>query len=160
MAMMNDVEAMDIVVNEPDIDANATINVMTCDGEMVVVNKRLIFKYSSVIKDMVSDMTGDDIVPLANINVNEFKKIITFCEFMEEHPQINVKDYRENLKITNDFLDEFTGKTDCSETKEQCNLFSKANFLNVKPLVRVMAVKLASMVKNMSDDEIRNFVKY
>jgi S-phase kinase-associated protein 1 len=140
----------------------SNITLISSDNVSFVVSLNVITTFSAVIRDMLSDVSDEiTTIPLSNIDSIELSKIIHFCEYHLQHPEINIKDYRKNsdLKITNSFDNEISGNVDGSEIDSQCKLMRDANFLNIKPLVRLMSIKIASMIKGKNAEEIKTLLK-
>ena len=137
-------------------DPNKTIKIRTEDGKVVELSKKAAER-SEILKGMIEDYPDDDELQVKSVKGDSLMKI---KEYLEHYEEIEPKEVAKPLKGTEfkDCVDEwdynFIGKVDDNETLE--NLILAANFLNIKPLLILLAAKIASKIKGVNTQTIRN----
>ena len=136
-------------------DPSKTIKVRTDDGKVVELSKKAVER-SEILKGMIEDYPDESELQVKNIKGDALIKI---KEYLEHYEETEPKEVPKPLK-SNDFkecVDEwdynFIGKVDDNETLE--NLILAANFLNIKPLLILLAAKIASKIKGVDTQTIR-----
>ena len=137
-------------------DPNKEIKLRTDDGKVVELSKKAAER-SEILKGMIEDYPDESELQVKNIKGDALIKI---KEYLEHYEETEPKEVPKPLK-SNDFkecVDEwdynFIGKIDDNDTLE--NLILAANFLNIKPLLILLAAKIASKIKGVNTQTIRN----
>ena len=137
-------------------DPNKTIKVVSEDGKVVELSKKAAEK-SEILKGMIEDYPDDTELQVKSVKGDALVKI---KEYLEHYEETEPKEIHKPLKGTDfkDCVDEwdynFIGKVDDNETLE--NLILAANFLNIRPLLILLAAKIASKIKGVNTQTIRN----
>ena len=137
-------------------DPNKEIKLRSEDGKIVELSKKAAEK-SEILKGMIEDYPDDTEIQVKSV---KGEALIKIKEYLEHYEEIPPKEVSKPLK-SNDFkecVDEwdynFIGKIDDNDTLE--NLILAANFLNIKPLLILLAAKIASKIKGVNTQTIRN----
>ena len=137
-------------------DPNKTIKVLSEDGKVVELSKKAAEK-SEILKGMIEDYPDDTELQVKSIKGDALIKI---KEYLEHYEELEPKEVPKPLKSADfkECVDEwdynFIGKVDDNETLE--NLILAANFLNIKPLLILLAAKIASKIKGVNTQTIRD----
>ena len=137
-------------------DPNKEIKLRSEDGKIVELSKKAAEK-SEILKGMIEDYPDDTEIQVKSV---KGEALIKIKEYLEHYEEIPPKEVSKPVK-SNDFkecVDEwdynFIGKIDDNDTLE--NLILAANFLNIKPLLILLAAKIASKIKGVNTQTIRN----
>ena len=123
---------------------------------MVELSKKAAEK-SEILKGMIEDYPDDTELQVKSIKGDALIKI---KEYLEHYEELEPKEVPKPLKSADfkECVDEwdynFIGKVDDNETLE--NLILAANFLNIKPLLILLAAKIASKIKGVNTQTIRD----
>ena len=138
---------------------------MTMDGGMLTVNKKVV-KISETINSLIKDleetgMSDEQMSVPVNVEMKELNKIVSFCQYYHDHPDLNVDSFstKEGINISDPFCAELCGSNDGSEIDDQCKLARDADYLCIQPLRKLMVIKIASMLRGKTPDEIRKILK-
>ena len=127
------------------------------DDETIVEMTAKAAERSVILKDMIENYPDDPIYKVKSVNGETLKKI---KEYLEHYSNIEPPIVPKPLKSADfkECVDEwdynFIGKVDDNETLE--NLILAANFLNIKPLLILLAAKIASKIKDVNTQTIRS----
>ena len=137
-------------------DQNKIIKIRSEDGKVVELSKKAAER-SEILKGMIEDYPDDTELQVKSIKGDALMKIKEYLEHYEDSPP---KEVGKPLKSTDfkECVDEwdynFIGKVDDNETLE--NLILAANFLNIRPLLILLAAKIAWKIKGVNTQTIRN----
>ena len=137
------------------MEGDKKITLVSSDGEKLEISSKAVQR-SVLVKGIIEDYPDDAEVPLNNVKSNILKKIKEYLEHYEntEPKEIERPLPSQNFKECVDEWDyDFIGKVDDNETLE--NLILAANFLNIKPLLILLAAKIASKIKGVNTQTIR-----
>lgn len=138
------------------VDSTSQLTFLLKGGETESVSKEIMMR-SVTVKGMVDDGTSDEAIPLPEITQATFKKVVTFCQYLQdgnEEPDI------ERPLRSNDLLDhttEYYATFVDMERDAVEDLLLAANFLDIKPLLELCCAKIATYLKGKTIPEIRQF---
>ena len=137
-------------------DPNKVVKIRTEDGKLVELSKKA-SESSEILKGMIEDYPDDPELQVKSVKGDALIKI---KEYLEHYEDSEPKEVTKPLK-SNDFkecVDEwdygFIGTVEDNEVLE--NLILAANFLNIKPLLILLAAKIASKIRGVNTQTIRN----
>ena len=126
------------------------------DGFETTLNKKAA-KRSMVLKDMLINYQGAQELPVKNVNREAMEKI---KEYLEHYKDVEPKEIKKPLKgskfseCVEEWDNTFIGNEDNIEKLE--NYILAASFLNIKPLIELLSLKIAFMIKGINTPTIRN----
>jgi S-phase kinase-associated protein 1 len=140
------------------------LKLQTTDSETVEVRED-VMKLSGTIKKMLEDeITVGDIIPIPNVSSTVLKKIIEYCTQRLNHPKVSVSDDTNDKKSEAKVTSTAPRREEPTDWEKQfCKvdqgtLFEMmigANFLEIEPLVDLIAQTIANMIKGKKPSEIR-----
>ncbi|KAK8527876.1 hypothetical protein V6N13_085682 [Hibiscus sabdariffa] len=110
------------------------------DGETFVVEDRVILK-SEMIKNMIEDDCGNEVIPVPNVTGKILSKILEYC--------------KKHVDDAVDKLEEWDADFVDVDQVTLYDLIMAANFLNIKELLDLTCQKVADMIQGKSPEEIR-----
>ena len=136
-------------------DPNKLVKIRTEDGKVVELSKKAAER-SEILKGMIEDYPDDPELHIKSVKGDALLKI---KEYLEHYEVSEPKEVTKPLK-SNDFKEcvdewdyDFIGKVEDNEVLE--NLILAANFLNIKPLLILLAAKIASKIRGVNTQTIR-----
>jgi S-phase kinase-associated protein 1 len=127
------------------------LTLQSADGENFQVEVE-VAKKSETIKNLIEDAGIDSPIPLPNVNGKILTKVVEYCKYHHEHPELNTKKEGEEKE-------EEICSWDLDFCKlEQSTLFDlilAANYLDVKDLLTLSCKTVANMIKGKTPEEIR-----
>jgi len=131
------------------------VKLLCSDGEIVEVDVDVAEK-SVLIKGLIDDSGTDDEIPLPNVKKPILEKVIKFCEHLKSNQPPEIE---KPLRSTD--MSQVVGQWHAEyinlEQEELFELIMASNYLDIKPLLELACAKVASMIKNKSVQEIRQF---
>ena len=142
-------------------DAVDTVKLQCADDELIDVNMTDA-KQSSLIKGLIDDGSADDPdtpLPVTQVSASVMAKCMDFVAHMRES---NSEPEIEQPLPSNDLTQHVESWYAEYITKDvdQALLFDivlAANYLDIKPLLKLGSAKIASLIKGKSIEEIRQF---
>ena len=131
------------------------VKILGCDGEVFEVDREAAFK--SVFIERQIDIYGTE----EAIEVGAFKrpileKVFLFCEHIKDHDPPEIEKPLKSTDIAS-CVDQWYAQYIDLEHEIILELIMAADFLNIKPLLELAAAKVASLIKNKTVPEIRQF---
>lgn len=132
----------------------------------VTLTKDLVMR-SETLKNIIEDFQGSvSEIPVGdssdpeNQNNDVVAAVFEYLLLSDQHPQEKKEGEEPRIKSSElaDWEKEFfdnLGKSSKHPTKVLFNLILAANFLDVKPVVKATAAKIASMIKGKTPEQIR-----
>merc|ERR1711924_457983 len=107
-------------------------------------------------KGLIEDAGIEEEIPLPNIRKAIIDKIIKFCEYIDTNavPEIE-KPLRSSAMI--DLVSPWYAEFIDLPQAELFDMILAANYLDIKPLLDLSTAKVASLIKNKTVPEIREF---
>lgn len=128
------------------------LTLQSADGENFQVEVE-VAKKSETIKNLIEDAGTDSPIPLPNVTGKILTKVVEYCKYHHEHPELATKKEGEDEKA-----EEICG-WDLDFCKlDQSTLFDlilAANYLDVKELLTLSCKTVANMIKGKTPEEIR-----
>lgn len=113
-----------------------------------------VLEVSGMISSMVEDLPdATDSVELPNVDAETFELIIEFCKLHKEEPFPKFETYTERIDKNN--IPEKYSKLVDVEFEKLEKLVLAANFLDIKPLLDLVAKTIALQIRDKSVEEIR-----
>ena len=131
------------------------VKLATMDGETVTVDKEIACK-SILIKGIVDDVGTEDEISLHGIKKSILDKIIEYCTYINSNqpPEIEKPLRSNNLAdVVNDWYANFISL----DQEVLFELILAAKFMDIKSLLELSSAKVASLIKNMTIIETRQF---
>lgn len=131
------------------------LTLQSADGQNFQVEVE-VAKKSETIKNLIEDAGTDSPIPLPNVTGKILTKVVEYCKYHYEHPELTVKKEGEEEKTVG-------GDEICSWDLEFCkidqptlfDLILAANYLDVKQLLDLACKTVANMIKGKTPEEIR-----
>ena len=138
-------------------DENQMIKLKTDDGNILEISMKAA-KRSQIIKNMIeADQEKTNEYDIKKVDFNSLKKI---KEYLEHYESIEPKAIPKPMRNADfkECVDEwdynFIGKEENIEIL--LNLINSANFLDIKPLIDLLAAKIAHKIKKINSSTIRS----
>ena len=128
---------------------------VTSDGDQFVVDKEIAGR-SVVIRNVLED-TGeaDQPIPISNVSSSVMKKVIEYCEHHRgDMPQAE-RDWRDGGGLNRRDISEWDSQFIAVDQEMLLGIVLAANYLDIKPLLDLGSMRVASMLKGKSPEEIR-----
>ena len=112
---------------------------------------------SETIKNMLEDLGEEEPIPLPYIQGKYLEKVIEYCTFHTENPEIDDDEERKNLIKQWDAL---FCKDFCTTDEHRKTLFElllAANYLDIKPLLNLLCQTVANHIKGQPQEFIKAF---
>ena len=112
---------------------------------------------SVLLKDLLINYQADKIFEVQNVNKEAMEKV---KEYLEHYKDVEPKEIKKPLKgskfseCVEEWDNTFIGNEDNIEKLE--NYILAASFLNIKPLIELLSLKIAFMIKGINTPTIRN----
>ena len=135
--------------------SNDMVKLQTMDGDVVEVQKEIACK-SNLVKGVIDDNGDEDEIPLPTVKKAILEKIIEYCTYINQNapPEIDTPLRTSNLgDVVNEWYANFVNLPQ----EVLFELIVAANFMDIKSLLELACAKVASLIKDMSIQEIRNF---
>ena len=143
------------------VDAREKVKLQCADDEVIDVDKEDAMQ-SSLIKGLIDDGSADDPdtpLPVTQVSAATMGKCMIFvehCRTTNSEPEI------ESPLPSNDLSQHVEAwfNTYITDDVDQALLFDivlAANYLDIKPLLKLGSAKIASLIKGKSIEEIRQF---
>ena len=131
------------------------IKLITMDGHTVEVDKEIGCK-SILIRGCVDDSGIDEDIPVPNVKKEMLEYILKYCEYIHTN---NPPEIEKPLRTTNlgDVVNEWYAKYVDLEQEKLFELILAANFMDIKSLLELACAKCATVIKEMSIQEIRDY---
>ena len=130
------------------------VKLVCSDGEIVEVEKEIAEK--SVLIKGIMDENEDEEIPLPNVKRPILEKVIEYCNHLKDHqpPEIDKPLVSTDMaSVVDPWHAEFINL----EQEVLFELIMASNYLDIKPLLDLACAKVASLIKNKSVPEIREF---
>jgi S-phase kinase-associated protein 1 len=127
---------------------------LVCDGKEYEVELE-IAQQSVILKNMIEDTGKEGKIPLNNLDIPTFDRILEFCRHYRDAKMSPIE---KPLKSSNlaDVVDEWYAKfIDLEKMDDIISLVIAANYLDIDPLTELSCAKLASLIKGKTAEEIR-----
>jgi len=108
-----------------------------------------------MLNAMCEDSQVTEKVPLLNVSTEELRKIIEFCSHYHKEPMtpIHAPFESDNIEdLVQCWYAEFVTKVTKSSQEELFRLVAAANYLDIKPLLDLTVVAVASLIKGASPE--------
>lgn len=130
------------------------IKLMSGDEKMFEVSRDSIMM-STTLKNLLEDVGDSEYpIPLPNVSGVIVEKIIPFCDYHTAHPEINVVEYTTSGKITDQW-----DITYCEMPMDiKIDVIMAANYLDIKPLLDMLCLSVATAIKGKTPAEIRQIM--
>lgn len=127
---------------------------LVCEGKEYEVELE-IAQQSVILKNMIEDTGKEGTIPLNNLEIPTFDRILEFCRHYRDAKMSPIE---KPLKSNNlaDVVDEWYAKfIDLEKMDDIIGLVIAANYLDIDPLTELSCAKLASLIKGKTAEEIR-----
>jgi S-phase kinase-associated protein 1 len=127
--------------------------------------KRMVSREAAKLSGLVSVLLYDDElddeieVPLPVVRDTELAKIIEFCEYYTTTEPMRALPKPLRTGVLVDHVQEWYSKFTEMDSEQMNYLVNAANYMQVEPLTELMCAKMALMIKNMTPDQIRDFLQ-
>ena len=133
---------------------------MTCrllckDGEVLEMDVEAA-NHSALIKGLIEDGGTDDDIPIAQVTKPVMEKVKVFCEKLREQAPPEI----EKPLSSNDLsqvVDAWSAEYFDVDQEMLFEVVIAARYLDIRPLLELSCVKVASLIKGKSIQEIRQF---
>ena len=137
------------------------VKLQCIEDQVIEVDKAQVAQYSSLIKGLIDDNAEDPDTPLpiAQVTSSVMQKVMVFVAHMHEtntEPEIEQPLPSNNLE---QHVDAWYAEYIIKDV-DQALLFDivlAANYLDIKPLLRLGSARIAALIKGKSIEEIRQF---
>lgn len=139
------------------MSAERTVKLMAGDGATVDAPVHLLVGYSGLMKGMC-DENGEmpDIVPLPNAHAGPLKAALAVMTMHHAKPMGEIKrPLVDNSLAKSMDHPELAAYADALSDEKAMVLLMLANYIDCNPLLHLMAAKLATGMKGLTPDEIR-----
>lgn len=129
------------------------LKLLSKEGKEFTISKKAA-DLSGLIKNIISDIGPDEVIPLTEVDEKSLEKIIIYLNKWngEAPPEIDKPLKSSVLKeVTDEWSADFIDELDLENLT---NITVSANFMEITPLLDLSCAKLASMCKDKSEDEI------
>ena len=126
------------------------------DDEKIVEMTSGAAQRSVVLKDMIENYPDDPVYKIKSVKGDTLEKIKEYLEhYANSEPPIVPKPLKSSdfKECVDEWDYNFIGKVDDNEILE--NMILAANFMNIKPLLILLAAKIASKIKDVNTQTIR-----
>ena len=126
------------------------------DDEKIVEMTSGAAQRSVVLKDMIENYPDDPVYKIKSVKGDTLEKIKEYLEhYANSEPPIVPKPLKSSdfKECVDEWDYNFIGKVDDNDTLE--NMILAANFMNIKPLLILLAAKIASKIKDVNTQTIR-----
>ena len=126
------------------------------DDEKIVEMTSGAAQRSVVLKDMIENYPDDPVYTIKSVKGDTLEKIKEYLEhYANSEPPIVPKPLKSSdfKECVDEWDYNFIGKVDDNEILE--NMILAANFMNIKPLLILLAAKIASKIKDVNTQTIR-----
>lgn len=134
------------------------VTITTSDGKKYNVPKDVITK-SVTVKNMLEDFDtlgqSGAPIPLPNVNSKIFEKVLEYCTYHHEHPEIKNKEQSNQMTGTKLELSEWEKEFVNVDNSILFEVILAANYLDIKPLLDMTCKTVALMIKGKSPEAIR-----
>lgn len=127
---------------------------VVCEGQEFEVELE-IAQQSVILRNMIEDTGKEGTIPLNNLDVATFNRILAFCTHYKDAKMSPIE---KPLKSSNlaDVVDEwYASFIDLEKMDDIVSLVIAANYLDIDPLTELSCAKLASQIKGKTAEEIR-----
>ena len=138
-----------------DWNQDSLVTLTTMEGEKTQIAVKIISK-SVLVKGLIDDSGIEEEIPLPNIKKAILTKILEFCTHIDTHPPPEIEKPLRSASLGDVVSPWFAQYIDL----DQATLFDiilASNYLDVKPLLELSTAKVASIIKNKTIPEIRQF---
>eukprot|EP00013_Stygamoeba_regulata_P026121 CAMPEP_0177655638 /NCGR_PEP_ID=MMETSP0447-20121125/15090_1 /TAXON_ID=0 /ORGANISM="Stygamoeba regulata, Strain BSH-02190019" /LENGTH=228 /DNA_ID=CAMNT_0019159603 /DNA_START=107 /DNA_END=790 /DNA_ORIENTATION=- len=145
----------------------APVRLSSTDGREFEVSRQVAYM-SETVKNLVEDV-GDEMdsaIPLASVHSLDLEEVIKYCQYHEKHPEINAVKQPRKWGKWDIPIDQQYANTICAwdqqfidqlGVKRIFDVMLAANYLDVKPLLRLLCKAVANQMKGKSPQEIRAY---
>ena len=132
-----------------------TVKITTSEGNKKEVKVGVI-KQSVLIRGLIDDTGIEEEIPLPNVKRATLDKIIEYCEHVSTNAPPVIEKPLRSANIS-DLVSPYYAKfIDVSNT-ELFDIILASNYLDIKSLLELSTAKVASVIKNKTVQEIRDF---
>ena len=111
---------------------------------------------SVLIRGIIDDSGADEDIPLPQVSRLIMEKIIAFCEHQKDHAPPDIEKPLSSSDMSQ-VVDAWYADYVNLEQETLFELVMAANYLDIKSLLELSCAKVASLIKNKSVQEIRQF---
>lgn len=131
-----------------------TIKLISADGVSYPVERKVL-EQSVLLKNMLEDI-GDEIteVPIPNIQSNVLRKVLDYCEYHKNDPQVTSSDESVS-RSKNSEISAWDQKFLQVDQEMLFEIIMTANYLDIRPLLEVSTRAVANLIRNKTPEEIR-----
>jgi S-phase kinase-associated protein 1 len=132
------------------------LTLTSSDGIKVQVDSKSAEK-SGLLKGLIQDYSQDDEIPVPDVRGDVLKKVVEFLVHWKDGepksipkplPSANLKD------VTDEWNADFIMALELPFTYD---IINAANYMDVKPLLELSCAKVASLMKNKTVEQIRDY---
>ncbi|XVE67171.1 hypothetical protein DITRI_Ditri08aG0139200 [Diplodiscus trichospermus] len=105
---------------------------------------------SQTIKNLIEDVSSDDVIPLDNVTARILAKVLEYCK-----KHVDAAAANENKNTTDDELNAWDADFVKVDQNTLVDLIMAANFLNIKSLLDLTCKTVADMIRGKTPEEIR-----
>jgi S-phase kinase-associated protein 1 len=136
-----------------------SVNLQADDGEIISVSRKGAV-LSVTVKDLLEDL-GDGVTSVpVKVKGPILKKVAKWMEYAKdkitEEDQANVKDEDRKLPELDEWDNAFCDELD---DDAKVDMILAANLLDIKPLLDIVCISVASLVKGQSPEELRKVLE-
>ena len=133
-----------------------TLTLTSSDGIKVTIDSKSAEK-SGLLRGLIMDYSEDCDIPVPSITGEVLKKVIEWLiHWKDEEPKAIAKPLPSaNLKdVTEEWNADFINVT---ELPTNYDIINAANYMDIKPLLELSCARVASLMKNKTVEQIREF---
>lgn len=131
------------------------VKITTSEGNTKEVKVGII-KQSVLIRGLIDDTGIEEDIPLPNVKRATLDKIITYCEHVASNTPPTLEKPLRSANLSDLVSPWYAQYIDVSNT-ELFDLILASNYLDIKSLLELSTAKVASVIKNKTVQEIRDF---
>lgn len=129
------------------------------EGDIITVSEK-VMRQSGFITAALSDEGADidDVIDLKLVEKDMLKKVIDWCTYHRDKESKKIEKPLKSMKFEVCVPDEYDQKFSDLKVRECFILLMTANYLDVNPLIELMAARIASFLRGKSQEQIRKIL--
>ena len=135
--------------------SDGKVKLLCSDGETVEIDINVAEK-SVLIKGLIDDSGTEEEIPLPNVKKPILDKVVQFCTHLLDNAPPEIEKPLRSTDMSAVVADWYAKFINLDQ-EVLFELIMASNYLDIKPLLELASAKVASMIKNKSVQEIRQF---
>ena len=131
------------------------VRLLCSDGETVEIDISVAEK-SVLIKGLIDDGGTDEEIPLPNVKKPILDKVVQFCTHLLDNAPPEIEKPLRSTDMSAVVADWYAKFINLDQ-EVLFEIIMASNYLDIKPLLELACAKVASLIKNKSVQEIRQF---